>query len=195
MRRTLVAFAAAATLAGSMVATPSDALAQPKRSTQQDGLVNVAVGDLIDVTEVNVAAAVQAVANVCPGVDVENLAILANEVDQTGAPQNVTCEATGAPIALTQNTGRGGRGNNNRPPGQVDQDGLVNVYVNDVLEVRDVNLAAAVQAVANVCPGVDVENLAILASQVDQTGAAQTVTCTAGGAPIEITQNLPGRGR
>ena len=192
MRRTLVAFAAAATLAGSMIATPSETLAQ--RSVDQDGLINVAVGDVLDVTNVNVAAVAQVVANVCPGVDVENLAILASQVEQTGAAQTVTCTATGAPITLTQNTGQGGQGNNNRPPGRVEQDGLVNVHAADLIDIRDVNIAAAAQAVANVCPGIDVENVAVLASQVDQTGGAQTVTCTATGKAIEITQNLPGRG-
>lgn len=197
MRRTLVAFAAAATLAGSMVATPSDAQAAPP-STQQDGLVNVAVADLVDVTNVNVGAVAQVVATVCPAVDAQNLAVLASGVDQTGSPQTVLCTTSAGqnvPVTITQNNTGGGRGNNNRPPGRVSQDGLVNVYAADLIDVRDVNVAAAAQAIAGVCPGIDVQNVAVLASQVDQTGAPQTVTCTTTGTPITITQNNPGRGR
>ena len=191
MRRLFVSLFAAAVLAAPMAAVPSETLAQ--RSVVQDGLVNVAVGDVV-IRDVQVAVIGQVVANLCPGVDVENIAVLAADVDQTGGQQTVICTATGAPITITQNNPGQGQGTNNRPPGQVDQDGLVNVAIGDVV-LRDISIAAAVQAVANVCPAVDVENVALLAAAVDQTGAPQNVNCTATGAPITITQNLPGRGQ
>ncbi len=76
----------------------------------------------------------------------------------------------------------------------VEQDGLVNVFAADLIDLQNVNLAVAAQAVANVCPAV-AANAAALVSQVDQSGQTQTVNCEATGAPIEITQNNPGRGR
>jgi len=163
--------------------------------TRQDGLINVYANDLIDVQNVNVAAVVSVIANVCPGITAD-VAALASQVDQSGDSQTVTCDATGAPITLSQNnqSSQGGQGRPDSPPGRVEQDGLVNVVATDLIDVRDVNVAAVVDVIANVCPGIMLD-LAALASQVDQTGTEQTVTCEATGAPIRITQNLPGRGR
>jgi hypothetical protein len=68
------------------------------------------------------------------------------------------------------------------------QDGLVNVYVNDVEVAKGVNASVAAAAVASLCelgdPGV-----AALASQVDQTDRPQPLTCPATGGPIWIVQN------
>lgn len=166
--------------------------------TRQDGLVNVYANDLIDVQNVNVAAVVAVIANVCPGITAD-VAALASQVDQSGESQTINCTATGAPITISQNNARpqdspGGQGRPSSPPGQVEQDGLVNVVATDLIDVRDVNVAAVVGVIANVCPGITAD-VAALASQVDQTGESQTITCTATGKPIEITQNLPGRGR
>jgi hypothetical protein len=70
----------------------------------------------------------------------------------------------------------------------VTEDGLVNVYVNDVAVAKGVNAAFAAAAVASLCelgdPGV-----AALASQVDQTDRPQPLTCPATGGPIWIVQN------
>jgi hypothetical protein len=68
------------------------------------------------------------------------------------------------------------------------QDGLVNVYVNDVEIAKDVNVAAVVDVIANVCPLVDAD-VAALASQVDQTDKSQTIDCKATGDKITIAQN------
>jgi hypothetical protein len=67
------------------------------------------------------------------------------------------------------------------------QDGLVNVAVGDVTIARDVNVAAVVDVVANVC-GTNVGPVTALASQVDATGTA-TAVCTANGQTVRILQN------
>jgi len=51
----------------------------------------------------------------------------------------------------------------------VEQDGLVNVFAADLIDVQDVNVAVVAQVVASVCPAVTA-NVAALASQVDQSG-------------------------
>ncbi len=76
----------------------------------------------------------------------------------------------------------------------VEQDGLVNVFAADLIDVKDVNAAVAAQLVATVCPAV-AASVAAIVDEVDQSGTAQQVTCDTAAAPIEITQNLPGRGR
>jgi len=68
------------------------------------------------------------------------------------------------------------------------QDGLVNVYVNDVEVAKDVNAGVAALAVASVCELGD-PDVATLASQVDQTDRPQPLTCPATGGPIWIVQN------
>jgi len=67
------------------------------------------------------------------------------------------------------------------------QDGLVNVAVGDVTIARDVNVAAVVDVVANVC-GTNVGPVTVLAQQVDATGTA-TAVCTANGQTVRIVQN------
>ena len=108
MRKLLVSLAAAATLAVPAAATPTDSLAQ--QSTRQDGLVNVAAGDLVDVENINIGAVVGVLAEVCATVPA-NVAALASQVDQSGTTATTTC-STGSgstvPITITQNNpGRG----------------------------------------------------------------------------------------
>ena len=68
------------------------------------------------------------------------------------------------------------------------QDGLVNVYVNDVEIAKDVNVAVVANVVASVCATVDADVTA-LASLVDQTDAPKTIDCPATGDKIDIRQN------
>jgi hypothetical protein len=68
------------------------------------------------------------------------------------------------------------------------QDGLVNVYVNDVEIAKDVNVAVAAEVVACVCATVDADVTA-LASLVDQTDQKQTIDCPATGDKITLAQN------
>ena len=114
IKRLVAVLTATAALAG-VLASPAAA------QTQQQGLVNVAVEDVIVQVPIAVAA------NVC---DV-NVAVLAEVADDAAA-----CEAT------TNSTATAGP-NSNGPPTR--QEGLVNVLVDDVL----VQLPIAVAA--NVC--------------------------------------------
>jgi hypothetical protein len=68
------------------------------------------------------------------------------------------------------------------------QDGLVNVYVNDVEIAKDVNVSVVANVVASVCATVDAD-VAALASLVDQTDEPQTIDCKATGDKISIKQN------
>ena len=67
---------------------------------QQNGLVNVAVGD-ITVQDVNVGVAAQVVAAVCQ-VAVGPVAVLAAQTNRTGIAQSGDCPATGGRFTFTQ---------------------------------------------------------------------------------------------
>lgn len=75
--------------------------AAPASAQQQDGLVNVMVGDVIirDAVDVNVAA--QVAANLC-GVQVGPVAVLAQQVDQSGTSRTV-CTIDQGDVTITQN--------------------------------------------------------------------------------------------
>ena len=117
-------------------ATAGSAQAQ----SQQEGLVNVALEDITIQLPIAVAA------NVC---DV-NVAVLAELADQAG-----TCTATADSAA---SAGPSGNGN-------VRQEGLVNVLVDDVVVQAPIALAA------NIC---DV-NVAVLARVLDDASACEAV--------------------
>jgi hypothetical protein len=108
--------------------------------TNQQGLVNVAIED------VTVQLPIAVAANVC---DV-NVAVLAEIADQAGS-----CEATADSAA---SAGPSGNGN-------VRQEGLVNVLVDDVV------IQAPIAVAANVC---DV-NVAVLARVLDDASACEAV--------------------
>ena len=79
-----------------IVATATPAGAQPN---QQDGLVNVNVGDVTILENVGVAA--QIAAQVC-GVQVGPVAVLGRAVDRDGATRTV-CESDQGPVTISQN--------------------------------------------------------------------------------------------
>ena len=105
----------AATVAATCLAVAAPAQAQ----TQQEGLVNVAVQDVV------VQAPISLAANIC---DV-NVAVLAEVADEAEA-----CEATAASFATA--------GPSSNAP--VRQDGLVNVLIDDVLVQAPISVAANV---------------------------------------------------
>jgi hypothetical protein len=67
----------------------------------QDGLVNVAVGDVTILQDVNVALAAKVAANIC-GVSVGPVAVLGRAVDRTGETQTV-CTVDQDPVNILQN--------------------------------------------------------------------------------------------
>ncbi|MDT5007756.1 MAG: hypothetical protein QOJ24_4932 [Mycobacterium sp.] len=75
------------------------------------------------------------------------------------------------------------------------QDGLVNVAVGDVTVLRNVQVEAVAEIIANVCPNVVLEDVNVLATQVDADGGSQPVAnCTAFTQPVSLQQNAPGNG-
>lgn len=94
VRRSIASVFAGAALMG---ASAAPSLAQPV----QDGLINVAVGDVTVLEDVNIGVAAQVAANIC-GVKVGPVAVLGRAVDRSGTPATV-CTADQGPIRLTQN--------------------------------------------------------------------------------------------
>ncbi len=67
----------------------------------QDGLINVAVGDVSILNDANIGVAAQVAAQVC-GVKVGPVAVLGRAVDRSGDTRTV-CESDQGPVTLTQN--------------------------------------------------------------------------------------------
>ena len=94
-RRTIVSvFAAGIGVAGATA--PSSAAMQ-----NQDGLVNVAVGDVTITDAVDIGVAAQVAAQIC-GVKVGPVAVLGVAVDRSGDTRTV-CETDQGDVTLTQN--------------------------------------------------------------------------------------------
>lgn len=96
MRRTIATAAVAGTLLAGGMAAP--AYAQP---VNQDGLVNVNVGDVTILEDVNIGVAAQVAAQVC-GVKVGPVAVLGRAVDRSGETRTV-CESAQGPVTIEQN--------------------------------------------------------------------------------------------
>ena len=126
--------------------------------TEQDGLVN------LNLTGVTVQLPVALAANVC---DVA-VGVLVEELSDGSSPCNASSNSDA--VVETQDGG------------PVEQDGLVNVNVTDVV------VQAPISIVANVCDvavGVLVERLLDAASPCDATGTAEAITAEEGETPTE----------
>lgn len=91
----VIACITAATAATAVTAGPGHAAQQ-----QQDGLVNVAIGD-ITIQDINVGVAAQVAAAVC-GLKVGPVAVLGRAVDRSGTTDTV-CTVGNEPIDIIQN--------------------------------------------------------------------------------------------
>jgi hypothetical protein len=92
------------TLAASLLAGAALMTAVPAASaqtTRQDGLVNVNVGDVTILEDVNIALAAQVAANIC-GVNVGPVAVLGEAVDRSGRTRTV-CTTPQGPVTISQN--------------------------------------------------------------------------------------------
>ncbi len=69
--------------------------------TTQDGLINVAVGDITITDAVDIGVAAQIAAQIC-GVKVGPVAVLGVAVDRSGGDRTV-CTTDQGPVTLTQN--------------------------------------------------------------------------------------------
>jgi len=76
------------------------AMAAPASAQQQDGLINVVIGD-ITIEDVTVAVAALVAAQIC-GVQVGPVVLLAQQVDAT-SQQRTVCELETGDVVLTQN--------------------------------------------------------------------------------------------
>lgn len=92
----MVALVCSASLFGSAVAVPA-----AQAQVQQDGLVNVNVGDVTILEDVNVGVAALVAAQVC-GVKVGPVAVLGRAVDRSGDTRTV-CQSDQGPVTITQN--------------------------------------------------------------------------------------------
>jgi|SRR3954464_15808561 hypothetical protein len=106
MQNVMKKTAAGAVIGGSLLFTGMG-VAQAAPPQIQDGLVNVAIGDIAVLNDVKVAAAVQLATALCDTVDAGVL----GEVEQTG--QSYTCSSEVGDIVVTQN----GPGNSENAPG------------------------------------------------------------------------------
>ncbi len=94
-KRTIVTlFAGAVLMAGG--AAPANAATQ-----NQDGLVNVAVGDVSILNDARIGVVAQVAAQIC-GVKVGPVAVLGTAVDASGATRTV-CTTDQGPVTITQN--------------------------------------------------------------------------------------------
>ena len=66
----------------------------------QNGLVNVAVGDVTILEDVNIGVAAQVAAQIC-GVKVGPVAVLGSAVDRSGETRTV-CESAQGPVTIEQ---------------------------------------------------------------------------------------------
>ena len=67
----------------------------------QDGLVNVAIGDVEVLNDANIGVAAVVAANIC-GVKVGPVAVLGRAVDLSGDPRTV-CQTPTGPVTIEQN--------------------------------------------------------------------------------------------
>jgi hypothetical protein len=116
MKSIITKAAAGALFGGSLMFTGGLGMASAAPVQVQDGLVNLALGDITVLEDVNVGVAAQVTALVCDGVDVGNVTALATAVDAGTDDQEVLCQSDAGPVTVTQN----GPGNSENAPGRAE---------------------------------------------------------------------------
>jgi hypothetical protein len=174
LRRILACFAVVVVTAVAAVPT-----AGAQNNSNQTGLVNVSLGDVSVLNNVNLGVAANIAATAC-NVSVP-VAVLAQQVVANSG--EFTCDTTTAPITIEQAlNGPGGPpnagGNNSQ------QQGLINVSLGDVNLLNNVNLAVAANVAATVC-NIQVP-VAILAVQTAINSGEAVCGTTTG--PLMVTQ-------
>jgi hypothetical protein len=86
--------------AGTAIAVTAAGPASAANNQQQDGLVNVAVGDVTVLQDVNIGVAAQVAATIC-GVKVGPVAVLGTAVDISGLTSTV-CTTDQGPVTIQQ---------------------------------------------------------------------------------------------
>ena len=98
---------AGAVMGGALLFSAGLGVANAQPLNLQDGLVNVAVGDVTILEDVNVGVAATVAAAVC-GINISDVNILAEQVDADDGQQTV-CDVPGGEVILTQNAGTPGQ--------------------------------------------------------------------------------------
>lgn len=98
---------AGAVMGGALLFSAGLGVANAQPLNLQDGLVNVAVGDVTILEDVNVGVAATVAAAVC-GINISDVNILAEQVDADDGQQTV-CDVPGGDVILTQNAGTPGQ--------------------------------------------------------------------------------------
>jgi hypothetical protein len=151
-------------------------------NSNQTGLVNVSLGDVNLLNNVNLAVAANVAATVC-NVAVP-VAVLANQVIANDG--TYTCDTSAGPLTVDQALNGTGTTPPNAGGNNSHQNGLVNVSLGDVNILNDVNAAVAANIAVTAC------NLAIpvavLATQIIDNGGTYSCDTTSG--PLSVTQAL-----
>jgi len=175
-KRSIAALVAAISVAGVSVVSATAA-----NNSNQTGLVNVSLGDVNLLNNVNLAVAANVAATVC-GVNVP-VSLLASQV--IAGNLSTICDTSAGPLNVTQSQ----NGPRTTPPNaggnNSNQSGLVNVSLGDVNVLNDANLAVAANVAATVC-GLAVP-VAVLSEQIIAGGGITTV-CTTGAGPLTVGQ-------
>ena len=162
------------------LAGTSSAVAQ--NNSNQTGLVNISLGDVNLLNDVNLAVAANVAATVCNvAVPVAVLAVQVISNDGT-----FTCDTKAGPLTIDQSqngppTTQPGAGGNNSH-----QNGLVNVSLGDVNILNNVNAAVAANVAVTAC-NVAIP-VAVLATQIIDNGG--TYSCNTLAGPLNVTQAL-----
>jgi len=148
-------------------------------NSNQTGLVNVSLGDVALLNNVNLAVAAQVAATVC-NVTVP-VGVLAQQVVAQGG--DYSCDTAAGPLTIDQAL-NGAGGSPNAGGNNSNQSGLVNVSLGDVNILNNVNAAVAANLAVTAC------NLtipvAVLATQIVGQGGDYTCDTVAG--PLNVTQ-------
>jgi hypothetical protein len=169
----------AVVLSTAVAAVPA---ASAQNNSQQTGLVNVSLGDVSILNNVNLAVAANIAATVCD-VNVP-VAVLAQQFVADTAM--TMCETSAGPLTVDQAlNGPPGGGGPNAGGNNSQQTGLINISLGDVNVLNNVNLAVAANVAATVCDlNIPVAILAVQAAIDAGTAVCQT---TAG--PLMVTQS------
>jgi hypothetical protein len=171
----------ACVLIASLLAAAGAASTAAQNNSQQTGLVNVSLGDVDLLNNVNLAVAANVAATVC-NIAVP-VAVLAQQV--VAGSGDFTCDTEAGPLTVEQALNGPGGGPPNAGGNNSRQTGLVNVSLGDVAILNNVNAAVAANVAVTAC------NLlipvAVLAEQI--VAADGEFTCQTVSGPLEVTQS------
>ena len=99
---------AGAVLGGALLFTGGMGVANAEPINLQDGLINVAIGDITILEDVNVGVAATVAAAICGVQVIDDIGVLAEQVDLGSGPVTA-CEVPGGDVNLVQNAGTPGQ--------------------------------------------------------------------------------------